>query len=375
MNRILFFLISLPVLLPCLLMSPCTRVHAETLSLQYAKGFTLERRADGILATIQQEGGNGYAARYLLVSKGKKTAIDDRRIQVISVPIRRLATLSTTHLSYIDAAGCMDRIVGLSSFEYVNTPSAVQRIQAGKIKCVGSFSNLNLETLMDLSPDLILASSAVSVGGIQSKLEEAGLPVLMITDFMEAHPLGRLEWIKFLGLLLGTEEHAWHVFDETAEQYKQLAGKASATKHRPRVLTGTPFQGQWWVARGDSYIARLIRDAGGEYLWSQLAGTGSVPMDVETVYERALDADIWINTGTWKRLDEAPAADPRFDDIPALEKGMLYNNNKRINAHGGNDFWESGMLHPEKVLADLIAIFHPELLPDHELVYYRQLAR
>ncbi|BAL99694.1 MAG: hypothetical protein KatS3mg049_2263 [Caldilinea sp.] len=51
----------------------------------------------------------------------------------------------------------------------------------------------------------------------------------------------------------------------------------------------------------------------------------------------------------------------------------MYNNNARLNEYGGNDYWEGGLANPDVVLADLIKIFHPELLPDHELVYYRKL--
>ena len=98
-------------------------------------------------------------------------------------------------------------------------------------------------------------------------------------------------------------------------------------------------------------------------------------MDVEAVYERALEADVWLNTGNWRHMDDALAADPRFAAINALRQNHVYNNNRRLNPSGGNDYWESGMLNPDVVLADLITIFHNHLLPDHELVYYRQLER
>jgi iron complex transport system substrate-binding protein len=129
------------------------------------------------------------------------------------------------------------------------------------------------------------------------------------------------------------------------------------------------------VARGDSFLARFIADAGGDYVWSDRPGSGSLALDIEAVYERALAADVWLNTSTWKTVAEAEAADPRFATLPALRNDRVFNNNKRLNAEGGNDYWESGMLRPDVVLADLITILHPELLPGRELVYYRRLAR
>ena len=343
-------------------------------SLSHARGFKLERRTDGILATIWSDGErNGRPIRYLMVPNGETAAPDDPTIQLIAVPVRRLVCLSTTHLAYIDAAGCTDRLVGLADFKHVNTPSVIRRIEAGRIKAVGHFNDLRIETLLDLTPDLILTSASGTVYDSGPKLREAGLPIAAVVDHLETHPLGRLEWIKFLGLLLGTHDHAYRYFDETAALYSELVGKTSTLEARPRVLTGAPFQGQWWVVRGDSFMARYIGDAGGDYLWSSMAGTGSLPMDIEVVYERALDADVWLNTGVWRRVGDALSADPRFGILPALKIGQLYNNDNRLNQWGGNDFWESGMLHPEIVLADLIAIFHPDLLPTHELVYYRRL--
>jgi len=383
MNRILYRLKYLLILLLFIVMAIPTMAVAgvgqaddKGFSLQYARGIQMQRHADGILVTIHPAWDkNESAVRYLLVPKGKKITVKDPALQVITVPVQRVVSLSTTHLAYINAAGCTDRLVGLADFKHVNTPSVIQRIEAGNVKAVGNFSNLRIETIMDLSPDLILTSASGSIYDSHPKLMEAGLPTVMVIDHMEAHPLGRLEWIKFLGLLLGTDSHACRLFDQTVAEYKQLVEKTATVSNRPRVLTGAPFQGQWWVARGGSFIAHYIRDAGGDYLWASIPGVSSVPMDIESVYERALSADVWINTGSWKRADESLAADSRFGIIPALEKGRMYNNNKRLNRWGGNDYWESGMLHPEVVLADLIAILHPDLLPDHELFYYRRLGR
>lgn len=364
------------ILLFCFYVASVCMASENALSVRYAKGFTIEKQADGVMLTIRPQGGKeGRGLRYLLVPRGGKTKPAPSGVKVIAVPVQRLVVLSTTPLAYIDAAGCTNRIVGLAGSKYVNTPSVIKRIQEGRIKEVGKESAIRIEALMDLSPDLIIDSGAASAYENYPKLTEVGLSIMDITDFMEAHPLGRFEWIKILSLLLGTEEHAVKLFNDTALRYNQLTAKAASQKNRPRILTGTPFQGQWWIAKGGSFTARYITDAGGDYLWSNTTGSGSTPMDVETVYERSMDADIWINTGTWERINQAKQADPRFGTIPALEKGQLYNNNKRVNNNGGNDFWESGMLRPDEVLSDLISIFHPDLLPGRELVYYRKLTR
>jgi iron complex transport system substrate-binding protein len=96
-------------------------------------------------------------------------------------------------------------------------------------------------------------------------------------------------------------------------------------------------------------------------------------LNIESVYERAADADIWINPGMWESLEEALAEDERFALFEAFQNGKVYNNNRRANKHGGSSYWETGVANPHVVLADLIKIFHPELLPEHEFVYYYRL--
>ena len=100
----------------------------------------------------------------------------------------------------------------------------------------------------------------------------------------------------------------------------------------------------------------------------------SLPLDFEVVIERAKDADFWINTGTWESVADARAADERHLLFRALQKGQTYNRNARVHKNGGNDFWESATVRPHKVLADLIKVFHPDLLPEHHLIWYRKLS-
>jgi iron complex transport system substrate-binding protein len=345
-------------------------------ALKYARGFSIDSLSGCRLVTIHIPTRAGAAPlRYLLVPRGQSVPAKHPPARVVGVPVRRVVALSTTHLGYIAAAGRTDRLVGLSNFKTVNTASVRRRIEAGRLKEVGRASNLSIETLLELSPDLILTTATGSINDLHPKLAEVGLPAVVVIDHLERHPLGRLEWIKFMALLLGTETHARTLFNDTEKRYKQLAAKTTPLDHRPKVITGTPFQGQWWVARADSFVARYIEDAGGIHLWSDIPGTGSQPMDIETVYERALNCDVWLNPGRWRRAADALAADPRFAAFRALKNGRVFNNNKRLNPWGGNDYWESGIVRPDVVLADLIAILHPNLLPDHELVYYRQLAQ
>jgi iron complex transport system substrate-binding protein len=205
------------------------------------------------------------------------------------------------------------------------------------------------------------------------KLLEAEVKVAMNSEYMETSPLGRAEWIKFIAMFFNREADADAIFGEMAQQYEALAAEAAGVTEKPTVFTGAPYGDTWYMPGGGSYVAKYLSDAGAEYLWADDESTGSIPLDFESVYERAADADYWLNTSSWMSIDDALAADARYGEFAALKNGMMYNNNARVNENGGNDYWESGVDNPHLVLADLIKILHPDLVPDHEFVYYRQL--
>ncbi len=197
---------------------------------------------------------------------------------------------------------------------------------------------------------------------------------MLSAEAREADPLSRAEWIKFIALFYNREAQANEIFDAIVERYQSLIDLAADVTERPTVFLNAPWGDTWYMAGGQSYVAHLLRAAGADYLWSEDTSPDALYLDFETVYDQALDAEYWLHTSTWSTLDEALAMDERFGDFAAFQSGQVYNNNLRTNPSGGNDYWESGVINPDLMLADLIRIFHPELLPDHDLVYYQQLA-
>jgi len=139
------------------------------------------------------------------------------------------------------------------------------------------------------------------------------------------------------------------------------------------VLLGLPFRDTWYISPGNSYISRLIEDAGGKYIWESTESTVSMPYGLENVYLKSLDAYFWLNIGNVLTKEEIVSVEPRLGSVPPYIAGKLFNNNKRLNSSGGNDYWESGTLKPHIILKDIASILHPDLFPDHELVYYRKI--
>jgi iron complex transport system substrate-binding protein len=342
--------------------------------IQYAEGFSVEYHRNYKLVTVHNPWPRASRSlKYLLVQRGTPRPTGYRDSVVIEIPVEHVVTLSTTYLAYMDMLGVTDYIIGHDDFKYVCTPSVREKIEEGLISEVGEGSRANVELIIEMEPDLIMTFHTGNEQDAYPKLIEAGLPVIINAEYLEKQPLAMAEWIKFIALFFNKEGEAEELFSEIAFQYHQLSGQAASVGQRPTVLLGAPFQGTWWMAGGGSYSARLLEHAGAEYLWKDNNDTGAIPLDIESVYVRAADADFWLNTGTWETRNDALEHDLRFTEFRAYREGNMYNNNRRTNGLGGNDFWESGRANPHKVLADLVAIFHPELLPDHEYVYYKKL--
>jgi iron complex transport system substrate-binding protein len=244
-------------------------------------------------------------------------------------------------------------------------------VDAGRVAEVGSGAPHNEERLLAARPDLVLANAiAASENEALDRLRRAGIPVFVTAEWMENHPLARAEWVRLLGVLLGREARADSLFAAVEASYLRLAETARSQPRKPSVLLGGPFRDQWFVSGGRSFMARLLGDAGGLYLWNGDTTAGGVPLSFEAVVVRARDADMWLQPGDWRSLAEGTRQDARFAEFGAFRRGDVYNNNARLRPDGANDFWESGVVRPDRVLADLVSIFHGS---EDSLYYYRRL--
>lgn len=292
----------------------------------------------------------------------------------IQTPVNSVVCLSTTHLAYLAALDLHEMVIGAAGTEWINDSLMAERINAGKIRNIGRDQQLNYETIVDLNPDLVFVFG-VNASSMQTlkKLEELGVQSVVVSEYMEHHPLGKAEWIKFFAAFFGVEEQADTLFSAVAERYLHIADLAGNVEHRPTVFTGLPWKGDWFVPGGKSFQATLFHDAGAAYLWADNTETSGTVVDIEVVIERALDADYWLNVNDVESLKEIAAADMRYSEFKAYSNRQVFNNNKEKNQNNGNDYWESGVVRPDRVLMDLVTIFHPGILPHHQLYYYQQL--
>lgn len=311
---------------------------------------------------------------YVLASSPEILPDSLRKMPFIKTPVERVIALSTTHVAMIDQLGNATSIVGLSGSDFVFSPGIRHGIESGKVTDVGYGQGLDFEAIVKLDPDvLFLYGVEGNVMTTLEKLTDLGIPAVFCGEYLETHPLGKAEWIRFFSLFYNKEEQASHFFNRIDSSYNELSALASGVMPKPQVLNGLPWNDTWFMAGGESFAAKLIEDAGGDFLWSDNPSNQAVPLDLESVYLRAVNADVWINPGAAGSLEDIRQMDDRLGDLKVLKNGLVFNNNARTNVAGGNDYWESGTVRPDLVLTDLIGVFHPDLLTDHRFVYYRQL--
>ncbi|WKN42647.1 ABC transporter substrate-binding protein [Tunicatimonas pelagia] len=346
----------------------------STLNVEYAQGFAIdyyENQKVLSLATAND------TLRYLLLPADETTYPDlEAEVdQIVRIPVQRVITQSTTHLAFLKMLGHTDVVVGLDKAAYVYDSLFTNRAASGLIQEVGSGNTLNTEQVVSLEPDLIFVSHMPGSDlSAYQKFIDLDILVLPVAEWTESTPLGKAEWLKLFASLLNKEEFALTKFSRTEEAYTTLAQLTQSVAEKPSVIVGTPFQGTWYVPGAESYRNALLQDAGADWAFSQDSTAVSFPVDFERMYDLGLQAEIWLDPGQSLNTKEVLGIDSRFADFSAFQSGRVYNSNRRLSASGGsNDYYESGVVYPQRILADLIKILHPELLPHHQLYYYQQL--
>lgn len=285
-------------------------------------------------------------------------------------PIRSAVCMSSTHVAFLDAVGQVGVVTGVSGLDFITNPA----VHAAGVKDVGYDNNLNYEMIVALRPDVVFIYGVTGESAAVAKLRQLGIPVVYIADYLENDPLGRAEWIVPFGLLTGRMDEAVAQFMHTENEYNTLGEMvASHIGKRPKVMLNSPYRDVWYLPGDRSYMVRLLNDAGGDYLGKGDDSDKSRPVSAEQALILMAGADYWLGPGMVQDMAQLKADNRRFATLPVVRKGNVYNNNARTTPMGGSDFWESGAVRPDVVLADMVRILHPELVPEHELYYFRRL--
>lgn len=290
----------------------------------------------------------------------------------ITKPLERVVCMSSSHVGFLEALGqAQDRVVGVSGLKFLTN-------RAIKATDVGYDNNINYELLVGLKPDMVLV---YEVSGENSstvqKMRQLGLNVMYVADYLESSPLGRAEWILFFGAITGHMEQASDLFQAIEQNYTTTCQRVDSLlktgAQSPRVMLNSPYRDVWYAPGDRSYMVQLINDAGASYLAAGQDNDTSRPIAIEVAYNLMCRADVWLNPASDSTIEQLNINNPRFKNLEVVQQKMVYNNNLRSTPNGGSDFWESGPVRPDIVLMDMVKIFHPSIMADHQFYYHRKL--
>ncbi|MBT1700555.1 ABC transporter substrate-binding protein [Fulvivirgaceae bacterium PWU4] len=345
-----------------------------SLNLRYAEGFKMSLLGNSKLVEVTypyQGATSGY--KYLLVPRGEAVPEHEPDTRVIFIPLRSIVCTSTTHIPLLDYLDETDKLVGFPTTDYISSEKMRKRIDEGKIQELGIDKGLNLERLASLKPDVVMGYTLSSDYGQLKKVEDLGVPVIVNAEYLEKHPLGRAEWIKFMAMFFNREKMADSLFVEIEKNYLETQAYADTTKRKPTVLSGIVYGDAWFLPGGQNYASKLLKDAGCNYLWGEDPSHGYLELSFESIYEKARNADLWIGVATFSSLEELKMKDHRYAKFKAFQQKQVYTYDARKGAKGGSEFMELGYLRPDIILKDLVKIAHPELLPDYTLYFHKKL--
>jgi len=356
--------------------TPFSDLKKDT-SIKYAKRFSISRNKDLTLIYLFGNKENfDTTATYLIYTDSSLIKTIPKNITLIKSPCKTIAALSSIYATVFYEMGLLNDIVAIDNKDYMNNKAIIERCNSKQIIELSKGIEPDLEQTIILNPDIIFTfGMGDPKKDINPKLAQTKIPVAISLDHKEETPLARAEWIKFFAAFVNKEKMADSIFNSVEKNYKQLREIVKKAETKPTVFNDIKYSDVWYVPGGRSYMAQLLSDAHTDYLWKEDKQFGSIPLSFEQVYTKAKDAQFWINVSTLKTKKDLLSFDSRYAEFAAFKNDKIFNNTKYTNDQGYSTYWETGMIYPDKILSDLILIFHPELKTqiNDELYYYEQL--
>ena len=342
--------------------------------IHYAKGLSICKYNGFSIVKVTNPWPNANK-EYTYILQEKNGIIPDslQQFDKISVPIKTIVATSTTHLPSLEMLGVESTLIGFPQINYISSERIWGQIDQGKVKEVGNNQNLNTEIIINLQPSVIIGYGIDNNNPAIDNLQKSGLKVMLNGDWNEETPLGKAEWIKFFGALYGLDKEADSIFTNIEKEYNKTVELAKTATTNPTVLVGAMYNNQWFVPKGNSWGCVFIKEANGNYLWSDEIGTGGLSLSFEAILEKAKSANFWIGPGQFDSLKEMTDSNIHYDQFEAFQSKNVYSYSVKKGRKGGLVYFELAPNRPDLVLKDIVKIMHPELLPDYQLYFFEKL--
>lgn len=327
-----------------------------------------------IISVLKPGNRKDTLAKYVLFHRGSKKPNLNFPATYVETPVKNVVCLSTIFVGCMEKIGEIKKIIAVDNLDYIYNNEIKARGIKGEVKEVAIGGSVNIEKTISLKPDLIFAyGTSNGMDDSFKKISEFGIPTVFSMEQFESTPLARAAWLKFVAAFFEKDEIADSVFNLCKTRYDSLKFLIKNISNRPKVISELHYNNTWHLPGGKSFAATLFKDAGANYFLCEDKNSGSLPMSFESVFMKAKDVDFWINVHSWNKLADAEKHDKRNSEFTAVKTGNVFNNTNLKLEDGANAYWETGFLSPDELLKDLIRIFHPLLLPNHKLKYYKKL--
>lgn len=352
--------------------APDKSAEAQPYQVYYATGYTVNRTSAYTEVGIRDPWDTTrYLQRYVLVGKDKSLPVHLPEGILIRTPLQRVVVATSVHCGVLQLLGVSDKLVGVCESRYIDLDFVKQGLANGKITDIGEAAAPDVERLMELDPDAMITSPLSNAP--YGRVEKTGIPQIKCVDYMEPIPLGRAEWIRFQALFFGKEEWADSLFWQTVRAYEKIKALTQNIKRRPSVVTEKKYGGVWYLPGGKSYMAHFLEDAGATVGTEGEQQSGSIGLPFETVFEKYGDADFWLIK--YNRPQDMNYEDLKREYAPYSKFGA-YKNHRIFTCNTAVvPYYEEMPVHPDYLLKDLVAIFHPDILPGHQLRYYKPMEK
>ncbi|MEM9667067.1 MAG: ABC transporter substrate-binding protein [Bacteroidota bacterium] len=349
--------------------------HAEHFSVSYHGHYKVVRTHAEVRAWQSDDPPEATEDVTVLVQRGTPVPPltgDLAEATVLTIPAATVALNNDGTLAFVEALDRVDQVVAVGGLS-IYDDDLRRRAESGEIGTVGYswHGEPKLEVMLTVQPDIALMtvddpSNVKSLG----RARELGVAAAPTFEWAEPHYLGRAEWVKYTSLFFNAEAEANALFEEVTSRVAALRAEVADQPHAPTTLWGYYSGNGRWMMHQNNLEARLLADAGGINPFEDFDGdrrNDGEPIASEQLLVQGADADHWI-IGDIHSADLPPAT--YMDQFAAWRTGALYHNYKRTKwEHNAYDYYKTALVRPDRVLADLIALLHPEVLPDHETVY------
>lgn len=306
-----------------------------SMELEYAKQFSVDYYDDISLITI------GDGKQYLLIPPESEVPEDvPEDITIIKQPLDNIYAAASSAVDLFSGINSLDSILAVSTDEKDwSLPDVKKALQDGDILYAGKYSAPDYELLLSENCELAVESTMIyHCPEIKEQLENQGIPVIVERSSYETHPLGRMEWIKLYGLLLGKEDEAAEFFNEKSNLLDEITSDEITGK--TAVFFYITSNGYVNVRKPGDYISKMIELAGGSYILTpdelnvEENALSTMNMQFESFYALAKDADYIIYNGTIDggitSVDELIEKNSLIADFKAVKDGNVWCTDKNM---------------------------------------------